>query len=155
MFFPLQTESAERPPLVSVCVAWVTFACAYVLTQTAPAALNSKPAAAVLSAATVAASAAAVLYGCGNAHAVYSLFPVLVAAHSMVPTHVAVSCFATAAVVAVHVTSLLTEVQWTPNAQHVKQVRLIAGRAYVKICKHLENNISHNSKVCELGSLSP
>ncbi|XP_025425157.1 adenylate cyclase type 2 isoform X2 [Sipha flava] len=142
-------KSAERSPLVSVGVAWLIFACAYALTQTAPAVLNSKPAAAVLSAATVAASAAAVLYGCGNAHAIYSLFPVLVATHSMVPTHVAVSCFATAATVAVHVTSLLVEIQWEPSVQHVKQMiaevlLLLAASStgwYYKFMTHKANRI--------------
>jgi len=113
-----------RPPFLSVSVAWLTFACTFCLTQAAPTALNSKLAAAALSAATVAASATAVLSTSGVVHAAYALVPVLVATHSMVPTHVVVATFATAAMVAVHIISLLVEIQWTPNAQHVKQVNV-------------------------------
>lgn len=109
--------------MVSVCAAWLTFALTFGLTLTAPAALTSRPAAAALSAATVTASAVAALSACGVQHAAYTLVPVLVATHSMVPAHVAVACLATAAVVAAHVVTLLVEAQWTPDAQHVKQVR--------------------------------
>lgn len=122
MFFFQQAETVIRPPFLSVSVAWLTFACTFCLSQAAPTALNSKHTAAALSAATVAAAATAVLSTSGVVHAAYALVPVLVATHSMVPTHVAVACFATAAMVAVHIVSSLAEIQWTPNAEHVKQV---------------------------------
>jgi len=117
-------ESVVRPPFLSVSVAWLTFACTFCLTQAAPTALNSRPTVATLSAATIAASATAVLSTSGVVHAAYALVPVLVATHSMVPTHVAMACFATAAMVAVHIISTLTEIQWTPNSEHVKQVNV-------------------------------
>lgn len=122
LFSFYNAESVVRPPFLSVSVAWLTFACTFCLTQVAPTALNSRPAAAALSAATVAASATAVLSSSGVVHAAYALVPVLVATHSMVPTHVAVASFATAAMMAVHIMSLLADIQWTPNAQHVKQM---------------------------------
>lgn len=124
VFSAFQTELTARPPFLSVSVAWLTFAFTFCLTQAAPTALNSRPTVAALSAATVAASATAVLSSSGVAHAAYALVPIMVATHSMVPTHVTVASLATAAMVAVHITSLLAEIQWTPNAQHVKQVRL-------------------------------
>lgn len=119
--FTLQGNSDIKSPLVMVSVAWLTFACTFGLTQAVPAALSSRPAAAVLSAATVAASSVAIL-SFGTTHTVYALVPVLVATHSMVPTHVAVACFATAAVLITYIMLLLAEIQWMPSAHHVKQV---------------------------------
>lgn len=111
-----------RPLPVSVCVAWLTFVCTFGLTQALPAALNSKITVAALSVATVAVSAAAVLLHCGTTHAVYVLVPVLVATHSMVPIHAVVACLATVAILVVHFTTLMVEIQWSPSTQHVKQV---------------------------------
>lgn len=126
LLFTLQENSDVKSPLVAVSVAWLTFACTFGLTQAVPVVLSSRPAAAVLSAATVAASSVAVL-SFGTTHTIYALVPVLVATHSMVPTHVAVACFATAAVMVTYIMLLLTESCWrTPSAHLVKQVCIVA-----------------------------
>ncbi|VVC38262.1 Hypothetical protein CINCED_3A006823 [Cinara cedri] len=150
-------EFAVSLSLASVCVAWLTFACTFGLTQAAPSALNSRPTAALLSAATVATSAATILSGCGAANAAYVLVPLLVATHSMVPTHVAVACFATVVMMAARVKLLLDEIHWELDTHHVKQmiaeiILLLSASStgwYYKFMTHKANRIMFSgTKTC-------